>query len=763
MKNMNKQDIASTLYRKVREKQLKDFKSRMPSDKQGVEFTHNGITYVAAIRRLTPTECAKLQTVPDDYEFSTSETQQYRCLGNGWTIEVIKHILDFLPEDTKKSMRVLSLFDGMSCGQIALKEIGVNVTTYLASEIDKHAIANTQHNFPNTVQLGSVTDLNIEEIVEKYGMPDILIGGSPCFAAGTKVLTIDGYKNIEDVEVGDLVLTHKNRYKPVVRIGNKVAQTYKFHAQGFLDVVCTDNHPFYARKKNFIFCKQENGRNSKRLVLGNPEWIEAKLLAGEYYISNNIEKQDCQNPFNITEEEAWVIGRYIADGHTRKDLRHDEHHNGSRAWQLILSIGNAKVEDFCSHFKELHYSCYKHSDGVHRVVFSNKRLVEIVEGQCGIGAENKKFGEMIIRLPNHLLEIVLKSYLEGEGCVYGEKFNITTISSMLCMTLQRVVSKLYQKHICITKHIPNEYRTLCGRIVHQNPQYIIRFSDHRLPQERPKIIEDKIWYNAKSFVVDHIRTVYNLEVEDDNSYTANNIIVHNCQSFSFSGKMKGMSTKSGEEIYTLEHYLELKRQGFEFEGQSYLFWEYMRILTELRKYNPNIYFLLENVKMLEKWERCLSNAIGVRGVHINSALVSAQQRKRIYWSNIRTRQVENGKLFSDEEDDDPFAWPNVATDIPQPEDRGLVIRDVLQDNVGEKYYLKDETTAKLIDRTDKNKLKDYLLEPQVSIDEALAYMDAHSDYEGFTNEEKRDIASLGYELEKQRLLSNYYGENIPNG
>lgn len=415
MKNKNKQDIASTLYRKIREKQLEDFKSRMPQNKQGVEFTHNGITYVAAIRRLTPTECAKLQTVPADYEFCTSETQQYRCLGNGWTIEVIKHIFGFLPEDTKKSMIVLSLFDGMSCGQIALREIGANVTTYLASEIDKYAIANTQHNFPNTVQLGSVTDLNIEEIVEKYGMPDILIGGSPC------------------------------------------------------------------------------------------------------------------------------------------------------------------------------------------------------------------------------------------------------------------------------------------------------------------------------------------------------------QSFSFSGKMKGMSTKSGEEIYTLEHYLELKRHGFEFEGQSYLFWEYMRILTELRKYNPNIYFLLENVKMLEKWERCLSNAIGVRGVHINSALVSAQQRKRIYWSNIRTKQVENGKLFSDEEDNDPFAWPNIATDIPQPEDRGLVIRDILQDNTGEKYYLKDETTTKLIDRTDKNKLKNYLLEPQVSVSEALAYMDAHSDYEGFTSKEKRDIATLGYELEKQRLLTNYYGEGVPNG
>ena len=78
--------------------------------------------------------------------------------------------------------------------------------------------------------------------------------------------------------------------------------------------------------------------------------------------------------------------------------------------------------------------------------------------------------------------------------------------------------------------------------------------------------------------------------------------------------------------------------------------------------------MLENVKMLEKWERCLSNAIGVRGVHINSALVSAQQRKRLYCSTIRTREVENCKLFLEEEDNDPIAWPNITTDIPQPED-----------------------------------------------------------------------------------------------
>lgn len=152
-----------------------------------------------------------------------------------------------------------------------------------------------------------------------------------------------------------------------------------------------------------------------------------------------------------------------------------------------------------------------------------------------------------------------------------------------------------------------------------------------------------------------------------------------CQSFSFAGKRKGMSTKDNIEVLTLEHYLELKSQNFEFEGQSYLFWEYMRILQELRAINPDIYFLLENVEMGEKWEKILSKAIGLNGIHINSALVSAQNRKRIYWTNIG---LKPRGLFGD-----------LESIIEQPKDRGILLKDILEDEVDEKYYL----SSKMLD------------------------------------------------------------------
>lgn len=140
-----------------------------------------------------------------------------------------------------------------------------------------------------------------------------------------------------------------------------------------------------------------------------------------------------------------------------------------------------------------------------------------------------------------------------------------------------------------------------------------------------------------------------------------------CQSFSFAGKRVGMVTTDNVEITDLEQYIDLKNNGFAFEGQSYLFWEYVRVLTEIRLTNPDVKFLLENVKMAKNWEKVITGVLGVEPILINSSLVSAQNRKRLYWTNIEGVTV--------------------------PEDKGILLGDILEDDVPEKYYLSERALS----------------------------------------------------------------------
>mgnify|MGYP003145126529 FL=1 len=90
---------------------------------------------------------------------------------------------------------VLSLFDGMSCGQIALNRLGIPIKTYYASEIDPYPIKVTQANYPHTVQLGDVRDISLESLPEK---PDIILAGSPCtgFSFAGKRLAFDDPQSV---------------------------------------------------------------------------------------------------------------------------------------------------------------------------------------------------------------------------------------------------------------------------------------------------------------------------------------------------------------------------------------------------------------------------------------------------------------------------------------------------------------------------------------------------------------------------------------
>lgn len=146
-------------------------------------------------------------------------------------------------------------------------------------------------------------------------------------------------------------------------------------------------------------------------------------------------------------------------------------------------------------------------------------------------------------------------------------------------------------------------------------------------------------------------------------------------------------------------------QGFSFAGKqlnfndprSALFFEFVRVLNECREINPDVKFLLENVRMKREYEQVISDTLGIKPVMINSTLVSAQNRVRLYWSNIRTA---------------PDGLFEIKTDIPQPEDRGIYLWDIIEEQraVSPKFNVSEKT----IERVCRRRLKHSSFSPKIN-------------------------------------------------
>lgn len=163
-----------------------------------------------------------------------------------------------------------------------------------------------------------------------------------------------------------------------------------------------------------------------------------------------------------------------------------------------------------------------------------------------------------------------------------------------------------------------------------------------------------------------------------------------CQGFSLAGKMLGHD-----------------------DPRSRLYWVFLDILHHVQKLNPSVKYLLENVRMRPAEEARINESLGIRPVVINSSLVSAQNRVRLYWSNIRTKSEG--------------IWGELLTDIPQPTDRGIYIGDILDDEVDEKYYMRNlsinEEAIESIATTQEGKTSDVVkldkkLKPKAQQDKA---------------------------------------------
>lgn len=108
------------------------------------------------IRKFTTTECERLQTMPEGYTRAVSNTQAYRALGNGWTAEVIIHILNGALKDVPRDEKivVLSMYDGIATGRYCLDKLGFKNVEYHAYEINKFPIKVAMSNYPDIIQHG---------------------------------------------------------------------------------------------------------------------------------------------------------------------------------------------------------------------------------------------------------------------------------------------------------------------------------------------------------------------------------------------------------------------------------------------------------------------------------------------------------------------------------------------------------------------------------------------------------------------------------
>lgn len=467
-------------------------------------------------------------------------------------------------------LRYLSLFSGIEAATVAWKPLGweaVAFAQYEPGDNIQFPSKVLQYHYPDVPNLGDVTKIT-EEQIKALGHIDLVVGGSPCFVAGTMVLTEHGYRPIEEIEVGDLVFTHKGNLKKVVRTGYKEAETFSLKSSGKTETIVTGNHPYYERKRNWVSEKKTNKR-----VFSDAKWTEVLELDKDSFLATPVIPEFYDDE-RLDDETLWILGRYIADGHYRKKLRKER--TNHYQYQVVISVGEGKLDEFKAHVKDRHFSCYKHSQSVYRCTFSSMELVEMIENY-GIGdhSYNKQIPLKLLGLPKEKLKVLLDGYWSGDGCVTDKGHVATTVSEKLALTLALAIVKVHGVLPVVSRYDTPSKGVICGREVNQRPAYTIRW---KKTSRKMWMKDDQyIWGQVRSKTPLGVNVVYNLEVEDDHTYIANNAVVHNCQDLSVAGLRRGLINEDGS----------LTRSG--------LFDYQMQIFEWARRNNGCEWMLFENV------------------------------------------------------------------------------------------------------------------------------------------------------------------------
>lgn len=431
------------------------------------------------------------------------------------------------------------------------------------SEIDKHALLTykTVYNISNDeIEMGDIVEFTKnKENIKNLPNFDLLTGGFPCFVKGTPVLTSNGFKPIEKVEIGEKVLTHSQEFHSVNgTMRHQANEIVYVRAHGMWEnMKVTPNHKFYARKR-----MKSKGKSY--------------FLPPKYIPINQLQKGDKigypvinGNDLSYTIAFWKLIGTWLADGwlneSKRKGRRNPYNH------KIIICCGKHNLDRLTKVIKDANYHyTLAEEKTTYKCIITDQWLCNFLH-DFGKYAHGKHLSPQCFQLDNERKKALIEGWL-ADGYVDSRgNMKIASASIELVMGMAQIARDAYHLPTSIVKCTPNRTCIIEGRKVNEHPQYRLTICKH----SRDAFYENGfVWCNLRSLVhKKEENVVYNLSVNNDPSYTVYGIAVHNCQSFSTMGK----------------------QQGFDDDlGRGQMFFRIMDILEV--KHPP--YVLLENVRNL---------------------------------------------------------------------------------------------------------------------------------------------------------------------
>lgn len=404
-------------------------------------------------------------------------------------------------------------YGGLGLGLSLLTE----TRTSWVSDIDHGPRKVLAHRLPDAPNLGDITTVDWTQVEPV----DVIAGGSPCFVAGTPVLTHDGLRPIEDVQVGDLVWTHAARWQRVTHTMRRTSETVQFRS-GFY---CTPEHRLWLRAPQQ---RWNNAIRRYRRHLDAPEWVEAK----------DAHKLFAASPVSVTHEGVskpdtltwWQIGRFVANGYVNN--------------QVNVYIGKGKESD-ADNFPG--WAHHQQKTALCLTMPKSAAERDWLIDHFGKLAHGKTVPAFLLAETEENRRAFLDGYWSGDGWKHdGRKFTQSNSVSACLTTGIELLAKSLGYTCTVSQRKVAPTKVIEGRTVNQRPWWMVRAT----PADGRYTETDADWHWFKlrrTPKAGEVATVYDLTVERDHSFIAAGIVVHNCQDMSTAGKRAGMvdGTRSG--------------------------------------------------------------------------------------------------------------------------------------------------------------------------------------------------------------------------